>query len=165
MTRIATLVSSSVLVTAFLSSGLASAQDDDVDIDLDSGAALIDDIDREPQRCIRLSGIDETHIVDDQTILFIMRNDDVYQNVLRNECRGLKREDRFSYKTLGGNLCQTDTVTVIQRFGGGFDAGRTCGLGPFIRVSEEEAEFLRYGERPLTTDESAEIPEDEEDSD
>lgn len=163
MTRFAALIAGFIALTGFLGSGLAAAQDGDIDVD--SAAAAIDDIDREPERCIRLAGIDETHIVDDQTILFYMRGDDVYQNVLRNECRGLKREDRFSYKTLGGNLCSTDTVTVLQRFGGGFDAGRTCGLGPFIRISEEEADFLRHGERPLATDEAVEYPQDEEDSD
>lgn len=164
MTRYATLIASFIALAGTLSFGLAFAQDDDIDIDIDNAAAAIDDIDREPERCIRLAGIDETYIIDDQTILFYMRGDDVYQNVLRNECSGLKREDRFSYKTLGGNLCRTDTVTVLQRFGGGFDAGRTCGLGPFVRISEEEADFLRYGERPLVEDEAAELPQDEEDS-
>ena len=161
MTRRASLIASSVLVAAWLGSGPAFAQDDEVDIDVDNAVAAIDDIDREPDRCIRIAGIDETHIVDDQTILFYMRNDDVYQNVLRFECRGLKSADTFSYTSLGGNLCLTDAVSVI-RFR---DMGRTCGLGPFIRISEEEAEFLRFGERPLATDERVELPQDEEDSD
>ena len=165
MTRLATVITSFIALAGGLSAGSAFAQDGDIDIDVDNAAAAIDDIDRDPERCIRLGGVDETYVVDDQMILFYMRNDDVYQNVLRNKCFGLKREDRFSYKTLGGNLCRTDTVTVLQRFGGGFDAGRTCGLGPFIRISPEEAEFLRYGERPLVSDEPADSTQDEEDAD
>jgi len=167
MTGITTVLGGLLALIGFLSTGLAVAQDGHIDIgiDVDSAAAAIDDIDRELERCIRVGGIDETHIVDDQTILFYMRNDVVYQNVLRSECRGLKREDRFSYKTLGGNLCLTDAVTVLRNFAGGLEAGRSCGLGPFVRISEEEADLLRYGERPLINDEAVELPQDEEDSD
>lgn len=162
MTGTTTVFAGFIAGLGLLSSGFAVAQDDDFDVD--SAAAAIDDIDREPERCIRLAGIDETHIVDDQTILFYMRNDDVYQNVLRQACHGLKRDDGFSYKTLGGNLCLTDTVTVLRRFGGGLEAGRTCGLGPFIRISEEEADLLRHDERPLMNDEAAEAPQDEDET-
>ena len=163
MTRMTTVFASFLALTGLLSLGVAVAQDGDIDVD--NAAAAIDDIDREPERCIRLAGIDQTHIVDDQTILFYMRQGDVvFQNVLRLECRGLKRADRFGYKTIGGNLCSTDAVTVLRTFGGGFDSGMTCSLGEFVRISPEEADFLRYGERPLMTDEPAEVPQDEEGS-
>ncbi|HEY5623032.1 MAG TPA: hypothetical protein VIV14_04670 [Gammaproteobacteria bacterium] len=145
---------------AFGAFGHAVAQDGDIDIDVDDPTALVDDIDREPRRCINTIAIDETYIVDDETILFFMRNDQVYQNVLRNSCAGLKREKRFSYSILGRNLCRTDSITVLQSFGARLERGRSCGLGPFVEISEEQAEFLRYGERPQVEEEAVEVPEE-----
>ena len=144
----------------------ATAQGDDIDAD-PAVAADADDIDREGQRCISVTRLAETHAIDDQTILFYMHTGEVYQNVLRYSCRGLKRENRIAYSVTANRLCRTDFITVLQRFGGGIDPGISCGLGEFVQISEEEAEFLRYGERSgiMEEPEAVELPEDDSQDD
>ena len=99
-------------------------------------------IDREGERCINTRNIRNTDILDERTILFRMRGDDYFVNYLRHDCPGLLREERFSYRTSGGRLCQVDTIRVIEQFGGFIQEGMSCGLGVFYPISEEEAEFL-----------------------
>lgn len=99
-------------------------------------------IDREGERCINTRNIRSTDVLDDRTILFRMRGRDYYVNYLRNDCPGLVREERFSYRTTGGRLCQVDTIRVLEQFGGFIQEGMSCGLGVFYPISEEEAEFL-----------------------
>ena len=163
MNRISSVSAGLAALLTFGAFGHAVAQNDIFEVD--NATTVIEDIDREPQRCINTVAIKETHVVDDETILFYMRNGDVYQNVLRRECRGLEREQRFSYEILGRNLCSTDWVTVIRSFGGSFEPGWSCGLGQFVGISEEQAYFLRHAEIPQMEDEAVELPEEDEEDD
>jgi hypothetical protein len=105
---------------------------------------------RIPQDCVSVSLIDETDAVDDQNILFHMRNGDVYRNHLPRKCPGLERENRIAYKLEGSRrLCSINTITVLEEgiggFGGnglGFREGFTCRLGEFVPLSPEEIEEL-----------------------
>ena len=99
-------------------------------------------IDREGERCINTRNIRSTDILDERTILFRMRGGDYFVNYLRNDCPGLVREERFSYRSSGGRLCQVDMIRVLEQFGGFIQEGMSCGLGAFYPISEEEAEFL-----------------------
>jgi len=123
----------------------AAAQDDAVNADV--AAADADDIDRDGRQCISVSRLKDTYVVDDNTVLFFMRGGDIYRNILSYECHGLKRENRFSYSVKFNRLCDTDWISVLQYFGRDLSEGISCGLGQFFAISEEEAEFLRYGER------------------
>jgi hypothetical protein len=109
--------------------------------------------DRTPKDCILSSSIDETDAVDDQNILFYMRDRTVYRNHLPRKCPGLERENRMSYELSGTRrLCSTDTITVIEDSGfgggglGGFRDGFTCRLGEFVPLSPEEVEDLELRE-------------------
>jgi hypothetical protein len=105
--------------------------------------------DRTPQDCILSSSIRQTEAVDDQNVLFFMRDRSVYRNHLPRKCPGLEREDRFSYRLDGTRrLCSINTITVIEDspFGAGvgsFRDGFTCRLGEFVPLSPEEVEDLR----------------------
>lgn len=136
----------------------AAAQDDAADAD---AAATADDIDREGERCISVSRLRTTYVVDDRTVLFYMRGGDIYRNVLRYDCPRLKLESRFSYRVFANRLCNVDTITVLERFGGSLSRGVSCGLGKFYGISESEADFMRYGERGAIQEEpeSVEMPE------
>lgn len=136
----------------------AMAQDDAADAD---AAATADDIDREGERCISVSRLRTTYVVDDRTVLFYMRGGDIYRNVLRYDCPRLKRENRFSYRVTANRLCNVDTITVIEGFGSSLGRGVSCGLGKFYGISEGEADFLRYGERGDVQEEpeAVELPE------
>jgi hypothetical protein len=124
--------------------------------------------DRTPQDCILASNIDKHDAVDDQNILFYMRNR-VYRNHLPRTCPGLERNNRISYKLQGTRrLCSTDVITVLEDsfgFGGApFRDGFTCRLGEFVPLSPEEVEDLerrddegRDGRQTQSTIETSEV--------
>jgi len=144
---------------------VAVAQDDAIDIDAAAAEATAGDVERESERCINTSRIRNTHVVDDKTILFYMRGGDVYRNTLRFDCPGLKRENRFSYRVTANRLCGVDSIRVLESFGGNLTPGVSCGLTEFYPISEDEADFLRYGERNELQEEpeAVDLPDDEED--
>lgn len=93
--------------------------------------------------CIPIRRIDRTTVVDDRTILFYMRGDTIYRNVLQTRCPDLGRLKRFSYQNRTGQLCRIDSITPYDPFG--FAPGISCGLGEFRAITEEEAELLKLG--------------------
>jgi hypothetical protein len=101
-----------------------------------------ENVDREVKNCINLNQIDRTDVVDDDTILFYMRGKEIYENDLPNKCPELRSEDRFMYRTSTSQLCNVDTITVLNDLGFGFVPGASCGLGKFAPISEEAAEEL-----------------------
>lgn len=127
--------------------------------------------DRTPQECILASSIRETEAVDDQNLLFFMRDRTVYRNHLPRKCPGLERENRFSYKLEGTRrLCSINTITIIEDgfFGGGglggLRDGFTCRLGEFVPLTPEEvADLVRpddvraAGRRTQSTIETEEV--------
>lgn len=95
------------------------------------------------ENCVSLPRIDRTRIVDDNTIIFYMKGGDIYVNHLPRRCPGLRVADSYLYKTSLAELCNVDTITVLQRFGGpGFTPGPMCGLGYFEPVTPEQAKAL-----------------------
>jgi len=92
-----------------------------------------------PVRCLSMSGVRTTRIVNDGNILFFQRNGHVYLNVLDQTCVGLSRSGKFTYSVQTGartvRLCDADTITVLETTGRGF----ACGLGRFYPVSKESA--------------------------
>lgn len=107
-------------------------------------------------RCINLSSIDRTEVIDDQTIAFHLTRGRVYLNRLARACRNLARNRPFAYETSTGQLCAIDTITVIEDFGLGVNYGDTCGLGDFVLTDEEEIEVLK-GEREPVEVEAEEV--------
>jgi len=92
-----------------------------------------------PVRCLSMSGVRTTRIVNDGNILFFQRNGHVYLNVLDQTCAGLSRSGKFTYSVQTGartvRLCDADNITVLETTGRGF----TCGLGRFHPISAETA--------------------------
>ena len=103
---------------------------------------------QEPVRCVALSRIDRTEVIDDRTIAFFMRGRDIYINHLDVECPRLDRERRFSYRTSTGQLCSIDTITVIENTGFGIGPGVSCRLGMFVPTTEEALAILKGDEEP-----------------
>lgn len=95
-------------------------------------------------RCVDLRRIDHTEIVDDRTILFHMTDRKLYQNRLSHACPGLLRGEPFMYRVRTMQLCDTDVLTVLERWGfGGFTPMEACSLGRFTSIEPAEAEALR----------------------
>ncbi len=103
--------------------------------------------DEEPEfdggrNCIQLRMVRRTEVVDDRNILFYMPGSRVYHNILPRQCGGLKRQDRFSYVTHSGSLCNTDTIRVLYDDGLGLREGNHCQLGLFHETTEEDARAI-----------------------
>lgn len=133
----------------------AAAQDDD-------------ELDRTPQDCIVVNRIDRTEVIDDNTILFHMRGNRVYVNHLPDRCPNLAREDRFTYRVQTSQICDTTTITVLERSSP--LPGFTCRLGQFQPVTIAEVdEIRRVAEQGSRGDaievEEVEPPDDGEDGD
>ena len=90
----------------------------------------------EPVRCVSLSQIRSTNVVDNSTIDFKMAGGKTYRNSLPYSCPGLKFEDRFSYRTSLSQLCNVDIVRVLHDYGGRLQEGAGCGLGKFQPVEK-----------------------------
>lgn len=134
--------------TALLSSTGAVAQEDEGD-------------DEKPLRCLSMSSIRSTKIVDDNTVLFYQGRR-IFVNRLDRECVGLTRNGTFTYQVQSGaryvRLCDSDSITVLEPGGRGFN----CGLGLFDPVSEEEAESFVSGPNRAVTSAPVEVPQGEE---
>ncbi len=97
-------------------------------------------------RCINLRRIDHTQVVDDQNILFYMRDDTIYLNRLSHRAVGLDRNQPFMYKTSIGQLCNSDIITVLERWGFGLTEAGSSSLGKFMAIDEARANELISGE-------------------
>lgn len=95
------------------------------------------------ERCIPLSQISSTEVIDDYNVLFYMRNRTIYRNELPHRCIGLKNERTFMYRTSMPQLCDLDIITVLYNHGFGFTPGASCGLGRFHPITEDEANALK----------------------
>jgi len=111
------VISTSVLATTLLVTGLARAE---------TPAPK-----PKTETCVQIIQIDHTKILDDQNILFYMKDRKIYKNHLPNRCAGLKAADTFRYRTSQSQLCNVDIITVLNRTGGDFMPGPSCGLGVF----------------------------------
>jgi len=88
----------------------------------------------ETQRCVQSYEIRQTQVLDDSTILFRLRVNDLYANRLRQSCPGLKIQGGFKYELRGPNeLCRGDIIRVLEMGG----TGSSCLLGDFEKVTKK----------------------------
>ena len=113
-----------------------------------ASAALFGDEARESLRCLSLTRIDHTEVIDNRTIAFFMLNGDIYINRLDQACRNLDRGRPFSYRTSTSQLCSVDVITLLENFGAGLNPTISCGLGVFEPADEDLIEILRGDEQP-----------------
>jgi hypothetical protein len=81
-----------------------------------------------PKTYLSTSEINETVILDDQTILFKMLNGKLYINRLPFECPNLITADGFAYTTSIAKIYKQDIITALWP---DFTSGSKCGLGYF----------------------------------
>ena len=102
------------------------------------------------QRCIPLRNIYQTHVIDNQHILFRVSANSFYVNKLPRQCNALSPHRGFSYNTSMTRLCSVDSITPldigpprIRRFGRSFEViGPRCGLGRFEKVERKPVKEL-----------------------
>jgi cell division septation protein DedD len=98
-----------------------------------------------PQSCLYMGEVRRTAILDDNDILFYMRNGTVYQNRLRNTCFSLRSVDRFTYGSSAlRRLCVGDAISVLSdsTFGGAPFPTASCNLGSFLPIDRDVADDL-----------------------
>lgn len=96
-----------------------------------------------PQRCIDTRRIRSVRPLDANTLLFHMRNGDVWRSRLPVSCPGLHPDVTLMYEARSSKLCNLDSVTVLTDTGFGFLPGLECGLGKFDYLTEDQANTLR----------------------
>ena len=86
----------------------------------------------QPVDCVQTRRIHSTKVWDDYTIDFLMTDGTRYRNTLPGRCVNLAYSERFGYRTPTGQLCNSDTITVLPAASS--LPGATCGLGRFVPV-------------------------------
>lgn len=86
------------------------------------------------ERCVPIKDIRRTEVVDNENILFHLRNKKVYNNHLPHRCGGLAAGNAFQYETSQSELCNTDIIRVVNSTTGELLPGASCGLGLFVPV-------------------------------
>jgi hypothetical protein len=98
-------------------------------------------------RCVQLPAIDHTEVVGDRNILFYMKDNKIYQNALPHACPGLRADQPFMYRVVLNQLCDSDVVTVLERWGFGYTPGQSCLLGEFTPIDAAAADALKAAEK------------------
>jgi hypothetical protein len=75
--------------------------------------------------CLQLSEIDHTEVLDDQTLLFHMKDQAVWENLLPEKCDGLKAKNGFEYAGPEPKIC--GDIDLIHPL----NSDASCALGPF----------------------------------
>jgi hypothetical protein len=96
-------------------------------------AALAANAPEQTRDCLATTQMKSTAVLDDQTILFQLRDGSVWKNTLDFSCPRLGFFEAFSYEARGLQLCDLDNIRVIESSG---HIGPTCGLGKFERQSQ-----------------------------
>ena len=99
--------------------------------------------DPETKRCLRLSQVDTTKVIDSRHIVFEMKDNSLYVTRLPHRCPGLRPNTSWMHSTHSNDICDLDTITVLDNFGGGFQRGATCGLGKFEPLAKPDLDALR----------------------
>jgi len=110
---------------------------------LQTVAAEQSDAEESPVRCISLSRIKNTSILDKQNIVFYMNGGKQYLNTLPYACHGLSKNKPFMYRTSLNQLCDLDIITVLDDFGDGLMPRASCGLGTFTPITEDDIKMLK----------------------
>jgi hypothetical protein len=85
------------------------------------------------EMCLETVRIKDTRILDDQTILFGMRDNTFYINRLVVPSPGLRIAGGFSYETSIAKLCKQDIIKVVSPSSA---PSNTALLGEFIKFNE-----------------------------
>lgn len=91
----------------------------------------------EAESCVPVNLLRESRIRDDWTIDFTRSGNRAWRVTLPNRCSGLKSADAFTYATSLSQLCSTDIIHVLERWGSDLRRGAGCGMGKFVPVELE----------------------------
>jgi len=132
MDKASILGRSGAICTALLAAALAAlgaAQQDE-----EAEAA---DTPTEPRSCLARPTIDRTRILNGRNIVFVTRDDTIYNNQLPKECPTLSRRSLVNYGIQNGRMCAGDRFQVLWENGPGrYQPTAMCQLGTFVPITE-----------------------------
>ena len=96
------------------------------------------------QSCLYRTNVDHTKVLDDQNILFFMRDRSIYQNTLTDRCYALKSTKRFGYSEAPMHrICMGSLISVLEDLTpGAVSRNSLCKLGAFVPVDDDVADEL-----------------------
>ena len=95
----------------------------------------------EQDRCLSTFSYRSIEVLDDRHVLFRGAGDNVWLNTLRNRCIGLRPNETLRFSLRDNRVCDMDSFEAVDFQFAGRISGK-CTLGPFSRVSPEQAEAL-----------------------
>jgi hypothetical protein len=94
-----------------------------------------------PRSCLAQPTIDRTKILDGKNIVFVTRQDTIYNNELPKQCPSLKRGSLVNYGIANGRLCAGDSFQVLwETKPGTYMPAALCRLGTFVPITAAELE-------------------------
>ena len=123
--------------------------------------------------CLPHPTIKRTKILDGRNIVFVTRDDTIYNNQLPRQCPSLRRGSLVNYAVANRQLCAGGQFQVLWQTGAGnFTPAFTCQLGAFVPITEADLEDLttmtdedrdrrrtrRRSSREAVTSEQVELP-------
>jgi hypothetical protein len=126
-------------------------------------AAQTQPVDDGMSSCIADPNIRRTQIIDDENIVFVMRDKTIQHNTLARRCPGLRRNSKISLTPADRQVCNGTNFQVLVSVSTGsnstsvtvpgsnerlsvpspnFIPGPVCTLGPFEEIDEERLDDL-----------------------
>ena len=97
----------------------------------------------EPRSCLARPTIDRTRILNGRNIVFVTRDDTIYNNQLPKECPTLSRRSLVNYGIQNGRMCAGDRFQVLwESAPGRYQPSAMCQLGTFVPITEAELDDL-----------------------
>jgi hypothetical protein len=96
-----------------------------------------------PRSCLPHPTIDRTKILNGKNIVFVTRDETIYNNALPKQCPNLNRRSLVNYGIQNGRICAGDRFQVLwENRPGNYLPAALCQLGNFVPISEAELEDL-----------------------
>ena len=103
----------------------------------------------DPVTCLHRDTYVEVDVINKELLVFHGRRGKAWLNRLRNVCVGLRRDDTLAFDMRDTRLCDLDSFSSVDTFGGPFErTSARCSLGKFEPISPEQAELLKEGLSP-----------------
>ncbi len=100
----------------------------------------------EPETCLSRYAYENVEVINRELLVFHGRRGKVWLNRLRNACIGLRRDDTLAFEMRDSRLCDMDTFSSVDAFGGPLErTSARCSLGKFEPISVEQAQLLEEG--------------------
>lgn len=141
--------------------------------EVEAAALEAEESPREAEACLDHPTIRRTRVLNDRNIVFVTRDNTIYNNQLPKECPSLRRGSLVSYPIEQRRLCAGGSFQVLWQTGAGnnYIPAFVCQLGLFVPISESELEDLtaatdesrerrprRRSRREVVTTEQIELP-------